>query len=71
MNKPSSKPKLPALAGFDWMDSLKKADAEGTSAKTEGTPVVPTHSTKDTTRAITSKPKATGIKPQQRLRSKV
>lgn len=68
MSKPQIKP---VLAGFNWAESLKKAEQEGTTQKAEGAPSPLKAAAETNTKSSMARQKQVGAKPQQRLRVKV
>ena len=71
MSDSKSNPKPAALAGFNWAESLKKAEQEGTTQKTEATPAKSGTLPKASIKGGSSKQKVSGAKSQLRLRVKV
>jgi hypothetical protein len=72
MSEPKNNPKSPVITGFNWAESLKKAEQEGTTLKTEAAPAKSGTLPKASIKGGSSKQKATsGAKSQLRLRVKV
>lgn len=72
MTDPKNHPKPSPLAGFNWAESVKKAEQQGTGAKAEPAPTKPGAPVKAAHVSGAPKPnKGGGGKAQQRLRVKV
>ena len=66
-----SKSKPTAMAGFNWAESLKKADQAGTAQKVEAAPSMLGALPKSSPKNAASKKQAGAAKSQMRLRVKV
>ena len=71
MAESKNNPKPSVLGGFNWAESLKKAEQEGTAHKAEAVPSKSGTPSKASIKGGSSKQKVTASKSQLRLRVKV
>lgn len=71
MTDAKNKAKIPALGNFNWADTLKKADSEGTVQKTEPSQGKTAPGSKASSKPLSHKQNLTSPKAQMRLRRKV